>query len=199
MATKQPNNEAEPQASVSNNMKSNTTNTTDIPDAEATIASVKPPIAKAKPTTIKKSAKMAKPSKPIAPMHKRLVLTWLLWLGYRLIGMPIFISMVNPTSPDIIGGIVWYGLWLIPAFILTPVILKGRSPYVLLVGSMLTLVYLGASGVTLFIRVYGNNWAEILIYLFDFALLLMINTWLFLLLKRLPSMNNVVKEPRSRY
>lgn len=199
MATKQPNNEAEPQASVSNNVKSNTTNTTDIPDAEATSASVKRPIAKAKPATIKKSAKKAKPSKPIAPMHKRLVLAWLLWLGYRLIGMPIFISMVNPTSPDIIGGIVWYGLWLIPAFILTPVILRGRSPYVLLVGSMLTLVYLGASGVTLFIRVYGNNWAEILIYLFDFALLLMINTWLFLLLKRLPSMNNVVKEPRSRY
>ena len=137
-------------------------------------------------------------SKPIAPMHQRLLITWLAWLLYRLLGLPTFISLINPASPDIVGGIVWYGLWLIPAFILTPAILRGRSPYVLLVGSMLTLVYLGASGVTLFIRVYGSSWVEILIYLIDFVLLLLVNTWLFLLLKRLPSMNNVVKKPRSR-
>ncbi len=147
--------------------------------------------------TTKKSANVPKPSKPIAPMHKRLVITWLVWLVYRLLGMPVLISTINPVSPDIVGGIVWYGLWLIPAFILTPVILRGRSPYVLLVGRMMTLVYLGASGVTLFIRMYGSSWAEILLYGLDFALLLMINTWLFLLLKRLPSMNNVVKKPRS--
>jgi hypothetical protein len=150
------------------------------------------------PTPTKKSAKPLKPSKPIAPMRQRLVITWLVWLIYRLLGMPILISMANPTSPDIVGGIVWYGLWLIPAFILTPAIWRGRSPYVLLVGSMLTLIYLGASGVTLFIRVHGSSWAEIVIYMLDFALLLLINSWLFLLLKRLPSMNNVVKQPRSR-
>ncbi len=144
-----------------------------------------------------RSAPPAKTSKPIAPMHKRLVITWLLWLAYRLLAMPLFISMVNPNSPDILGGIVWYGLWLLPAFIFTPAIFKGRSPYVLLVGSMLTLVYLGASGVTLFVRLYGSSWLEILLYSIDFALLMLINTWLFLLLKRLPSMNNVVKKPRS--
>ncbi|WP_306304357.1 hypothetical protein [Psychrobacter sp. JCM 18903] len=83
-----------------------------------------------------------------------------------------------------------------PAFILTPAILRGRSPYVLLIGSMLTLVYLGASGVVLFTRVYGSSWAEIVVYLLDFVLLLAINIWLFILLKRLPSMNNVVKQPR---
>ncbi|MBU5616532.1 hypothetical protein KPY62_05350 [Psychrobacter sp. TAE2020] len=148
--------------------------------------------------TSKKSVKVDKASKPIAPMHRLLVMTWLLWLAYRLLAMPVLISIVNPTSPDIVGGIVWYGLWLIPAFILTPAILRGRSPYILLVGSMLTLVYLGASGVTLFIRVYGSGWAEILLYLLDFVLLLSINAWLFLLLKRLPSMNNVVKQPRAR-
>lgn len=146
----------------------------------------------------KKSGKSIKLSKPIAPMRQRLVITWLAWLVYRLLGLPILISMVNPASPDIIGGIVWYGLWLIPALILTPAIWRGRSPYILLVGSMLTLVYLGASGVVLFTRVYGSSWAEILIYALDFGLLLLINTWLFLLLKRLPSMNNVVKKPRSR-
>lgn len=77
-------------------------------------------------------------------------------------------------------------------------ILRGRSPYMLLIGSMLTLVYLGASGVVLFTRVYGSSMIEIMVYLLDFVLLFLINTWLFLLLKRLPSMNNVVKQPRSR-
>ena len=136
--------------------------------------------------------------KPIAPMRQRLLLTWLVWMAYRLLALPIMISVFNPTSPDIIGGIAWQALWLIPAFILTPVILRGRSPYMLLIGSMLTLVYLGASGVVLFTRVYGSSMIEIMVYLFDFVLLFLINTWLFLLLKRLPSMNNVVKQPRSR-
>lgn len=136
--------------------------------------------------------------KPIASMQQRLLLTWIVWLGYRLLGLPIFINLFNQTHPDIIGGIAWQGLWLIPAFILTPWIIKGRSPYALLVGSMLTLVYLGASGVVLFTRVYGSSWTEIIVYIFDFALLLMINIWLFMLLKCLPSMNNVVKKPRSR-
>ena len=152
-------------------------------------------LAKRSTAAIKNPANLVK---PIAPIHRLLIITWLGWLVYRLLAMPISISVINPVSPDIIGGIVWYGLWLLPAFILTPAIIKGRSPYVLLVGSMLTLVYLGASGVTLFIRVYGSSWLEILIYGLDFALLLMINTWLFLLLKRLPSMNNVVKKPRMR-
>lgn len=136
--------------------------------------------------------------KPIAPMRQRLLLTWLVWVAYRLLALPIMISVFNPTSPDIIGGIAWQALWLIPAFILTPVILRGRSPYMLLIGSMLTLVYLGASGVVLFTRVYGSSMIEIMVYLLDFMLLFLINTWLFLLLKRLPSMNNVVKQPRSR-
>lgn len=136
--------------------------------------------------------------KTIAPMRQRLLLTWLVWMAYRLLALPIMISVFNPTSPDIIGGIAWQTLWLIPAFILTPVILRGRSPYMLLIGSMLTLVYLGASGVVLFTRFYGSSVIEILVYLLDFVLLFAINVWLFILLKRLPSMNNVVKQPRSR-
>lgn len=175
------------------NVPASAQNTNQANDAERTdILSVT-----AEPATVQKSVKSAKPSKPIAPMHKRLVITWLIWLAYRLLAMPVLINVINPSSPDIIGGIVWYGLWLIPAFILTPAILKGRSPYVLLVGSMLTLVYLGASGITLLVRLYGSSGLEILVYGIDFALLLMINTWLFLLLKRLPSMNNVVKKPRA--
>lgn len=150
------------------------------------------------PTTqLTEQASTTKSSKPIAPMHNYLMLTWFIWLAYRLLAMPPFISIVNPNSPDIIGGILWYGLWLIPAFIFTPAVFKGRSPYVLLVGSMLTLIYLGASGVTLFVRIYGSSWLEIMLYGIDFILLFMINAWLFLLLKRLPSMNNVVKKPRA--
>ena len=145
-----------------------------------------------------KPPKVAKPTKPIAPIAKRLMVTWLIWLIYRLIGLPVFINIFNPSSPDIIGGIAWQALWLVPAFILTPWMLRGRSPYALLISSMFTLVYLGASGVVLFTRVYGSSWAEITVYLTDFVLLFAINVWLFILLKRLPSMNNVVKQPRSR-
>lgn len=142
--------------------------------------------------------KASKPVKPIAPIRQRLMLTWLVWLVYRLLALPILISVFNVSSPDIVGGIAWQALWLLPAFILTPWILRGRSPYALLVGSMFTLVYLGASGVVLFTRIYGSSWSEIAVYLLDFLLLLAINVWLFILLKRLPSMNNVVKQPRSR-
>ena len=139
-----------------------------------------------------------KASKPITPIRQRLIVTWLLWLSFRLLALPILISVFNPSRPDIIGGIAWQALWLVPAFVLTPSILRGRSPYALLIDSMFTLVYLGASGVILFTRAYGSSWAEIAIYFIDFALLLAINVWLFVLLKRLPSMNNVVKQPRSR-
>ena len=139
-----------------------------------------------------------KAQKPITPIRQRLMVTWLVWVVFRLLALPILISVFNPSNPDIIGGIAWQALWLVPAFVLTPSILRGRSPYALLIGSMFTLVYLGASGVVLFTRIYGSSWAEIVVYLLDFILLFAINVWLFILLKRLPSMNNVVKQPRSR-
>lgn len=138
------------------------------------------------------------PLKPVTPMRRRLMITWLIWLGFRLFVLPVLISLLNVNHPDMIGGMAWQALWLIPAFILTPWMVKGRSPYALIVASMFTLVYLGASGVVLFTRSYGASIGEILVYLADFLLLLFINTWLFLLLKRLPSMNNVVKKPREK-
>ncbi len=147
--------------------------------------------------TNRSNTKPLKTVKPIAPIAQRLKFTWLIWLVYRLLGLPIFISIFNPSSPDIVGGIAWQALWLVPALIMTPWILRGRSPYALLISSMFTLVYLGASGVVLFTRIYGSSWAEIAVYLTDFLLLLAINVWLFILLKRLPSMNNVVKKPRQ--
>ena len=115
------------------------------------------------------NSKSPKVTKPIAPIAQRLMMTWLIWLVYRLMGLPIFISVFNPSSPDIVGGIAWQALCLLPAFILTPWIVRGRSPYALLVGSMFTLVYLGASGVVLFTRAYGSSWVEIAVYLIDFV------------------------------
>ncbi len=135
--------------------------------------------------------------KPITPVRQRLMVTWLVWLIFRLLALPVLINIFNPSRPDIIGGIAWQALWLVPAFVLTPSMLRGRSPYALLIDSMFTLVYLGASGVVLFTRAYGSSWAEIAVYCIDFVLLFAINVWLFILLKRLPSMNNVVKQPRS--
>ena len=135
--------------------------------------------------------------KPITPVRQRLMVTWLVWLIFRLLALPVLINIFNPSRPDIIGGIAWQALWLVPAFVLTPSMLRGRSPYALLIDSMFTLVYLGASGVVLLTRAYGSSWAEIAVYCIDFVLLFAINVWLFILLKRLPSMNNVVKQPRS--
>ena len=149
-------------------------------------------------TPAAKTPEIVNAQMPIAPIRQRLMVTWLVWLAFRLLALPILISVFNPSRPDIVGGIAWQALWLLPALVLTPSILRGRSPYALLIDSMFTLVYLGASGVVLFTRVYGSSWAEIMVYLFDFVLLLTINVWLFILLKRLPSMNNVVKQPRSR-
>ena len=149
-------------------------------------------------TPAAKTPETVNTQKPITPIRQRLMVTWLVWLAFRLLALPILISVFNPSRPDIVGGIAWQALWLLPALVLTPSILRGRSPYALLIDSMFTLVYLGASGVVLFTRVYGSSWAEIMVYLFDFVLLLTINVWLFILLKRLPSMNNVVKQPRSR-
>lgn len=132
-----------------------------------------------------------KVSKPIAPIQKRLRTVWAAWLGYRLIALPILIALLSPQHPDMLGGIAWQALWLIPAFVMTPAIFKGTSPYVLLIGSMLTLVYLGASGVVIFARAYAVDLSVLWIYGIDFVLLFLINTWLFILTKRLPSMNKV--------
>lgn len=143
-------------------------------------------------SSVKSAAKAAdKISKPIAPIQTRLRAVWTTWLGYRLVALPILIALLSPQHPDMLGGIAWQALWLIPAFIITPAIFKGTSPYVLLIGSMLTLVYLGASGVVIFARAYAVDLSVLWIYALDFILLLLINTWLFILTKRLPSMNKV--------
>lgn len=114
---------------------------------------------------------------------------WLTWLLYRAIALPVILSVVLATKPDMIGGMAWQVIWLIPALMLTPWFIKGKSAYALLVGSMLTLVYLGASGVTSFSRLYDSGITVLWVYLLDTVLIFMVNLYLFKLLKRLPSMN----------
>lgn len=136
-----------------------------------------------------KDASASKPKKPIKPIQKQLIMLWLGWIAYRLLALPILIALLNTHHPDMIGGIAWQALWLLPAFIMTAAIWRGNSPYILLISSMFTLVYFGASGVVLFDRAYGVDVSYIWVYVIDLLLLLLINIWLFILLKRLPSMN----------
>lgn len=125
----------------------------------------------------------------IASLQSKLRLSWLAWLLYRGLALPVLLGLLLTTRPNIVGGIAWQLLWLIPALIVTPWIIKGKSPYALLMSSMLTLVYLGASGVTLFSRFYDSGIQVVWIYGIDLLLILLINIGLFKLLKRLPSMN----------
>lgn len=125
----------------------------------------------------------------IAQLQSRLRKGWLAWLLYRSLGLPILLGILLTIKPDIAGGIAWQLLWLIPALVVTPWMLKAKSAYALLLTSMLTLVYLGASGVTFFSRFYDSGLNVVWVYLIDLLLILIINVWLFKLLKRLPSMN----------
>lgn len=115
--------------------------------------------------------------------------SWLTWLGYRLVLLPVLVHMVSHRTFDMMGGMVWQGIWLVPAFVMTYWLIKGTSPYALLLSSMLTLVYLGASGVNVLVTTFEVGFVMGWIYLLDFLWLLVINIALFFLLKRLPSMN----------
>lgn len=131
--------------------------------------------------------------KPIHPIRQRLGSTWLVWLFYRAIGVAVLAHMLVNSKIDIVGGIAWQSLWLLPAIVSTPFILKGKSPYALLVIDMLMLIYLGGSGMLVLINGFenglGKQGAMIGIWAVDFVLLALINYWLFVLLKRLPKMN----------
>lgn len=127
--------------------------------------------------------------KPVYPIHQRLKIVWWLWLLFRLVGVAVASSLLRETHPAIIGGIVWHAMWLIPAFVATPYIIKGKSPYALLMISMITFVYLGGSGMVALKHGFDHQWGLMGVWLVDFVLLALINGWLFILLKRLPKMN----------
>lgn len=127
--------------------------------------------------------------KPIYPIHQRLKWAWGAWLGFRLLAVPVLTHFLATTHPAITGGIAWQGLWLLPALLATPFIVKGKSPYALLLISMVSFVYLGGSGMVALKYGYGSMWGLMAVWLVDFMLIALINYWLFILLKRLPKMN----------
>ncbi len=108
---------------------------------------------------------------------------------FRLLAIAVFTSLLLPAKPNMMGGIVWQGLWLVPALLATPYIVKGKSPYALLLLSMVTFVYLGGSGMVALKYGFSHIWGMMGVWLVDFVLLALINYWLFILLKRLPKMN----------
>ncbi|MCK6157988.1 hypothetical protein KZX29_04150 [Moraxella osloensis] len=127
--------------------------------------------------------------KPIYPIHRRLTMVWWVWLGFRLLAVPILTHWLASAKPAMVGGIAWQALWLIPALLSTPYIVKGKSPYALLLLSMLTFVYLGGSGMVALKYGYQTHWGLMAVWLVDFVLLGWVNYWLFILLRRLPKMN----------
>lgn len=127
-------------------------------------------------------------SKPILPLQKNLRYLWLGWLFYRLLIYPALVGVSAGAS--MLAGVLWQLLVLLPAFLLTPAVLKARSPYLLIVASMMALMYLATMGVFLLIRVYENApLAVVMGFGVETLLLLLINWYLFLLLKRLPPMH----------
>lgn len=139
----------------------------------------------------------AKVAKPAYPVQQQLRVGWSLWLAYRLLLLPALLTWFWSQMPwqqtatlDWLSGVMWQGLLLLPAFLLTPWMYKARSPYVLLVSTLVMMVYLGISGMSLFARLFDGNAMLISMYAVDFVLLLVINAVIFNLLKRLPKMNS---------
>ncbi|SPX86851.1 hypothetical protein [Moraxella ovis] len=133
---------------------------------------------------------MKKPfvKKPIKPIHQRLKLCWWLWVVLAIIIYPLSIMML--TDVNVMNGVVVQILAMLPALLFTPAIMRGNSPYVLIFASIVTLVYLSVAGVLALIRYYEGVSAGIWgMRLVEFIVLLFINCYLFILLKRLPPMH----------
>lgn len=132
---------------------------------------------------------MKKPfvEKPIQPIHQRLKLFWWLWVVLAIIIYPLSIMML--TDVNVMNGVVVQILAMLPALLFTPAIMRG-TPYVLIFASIVTLVYLSMAGVLALIRYYEGVSAGIWgMRLVEFIVLLFINYYLFILLKRLPPMH----------
>ena len=135
-----------------------------------------------------KTHNIAKSPKPILPVQKRLRTLWWLWLFYRLLAYPFLVSIGAAAS--VVSGILWQVLVLLPAFLITPVMIKARSAYLLIVANIVTLIYLATVAVFLLIRIYENApWVVWAGFGVETLLLLGVNVYLFVLLKRLPPMN----------
>lgn len=132
-------------------------------------------------------SKITKLPKLAKSAHRILVISWIMWLSYRLIIHPIIMMTFGVPT-----GSIW--LWqlfiMMPTLLLTPIVLRGRSAYGLIVTSLIVLIYWGVAGMMVFVRWYED--APIMIWmgvLMEAILLSVICLYLIKLLKHLPPMH----------
>ena len=139
--------------------------------------------------------KPAKPIKPIKFIHRILVVAWLLWLGYRLV---IYVAIMGVLGAPVGAMWLWQLLVMTPTLLLTPIVLRGRSAYGLIVAALIILMYWGVSGMMVFVRWYEHVPAMVWVGLMVEVLLLsVICLYLAKLLKRLPPMHLTNKTPKE--
>ncbi|MFL1732021.1 hypothetical protein [Moraxella oculi] len=130
--------------------------------------------------------------KPTKPIHQRLIKCWWLWLMLVLVGHPL--ALMTTTQASGMMAVMMKLIILTPALALTPAVMRGNQPAKLIYLSIITLTYLGVSGVMALIRYYElAPMAVWLMYVLELLLLCVINHHLFILLRRLPPMHKQVK------
>lgn len=134
------------------------------------------------------TTKPTKAPKPIAPIHAKLRLMWGLWLFYRLV---VYVGLMGlSTQANVLYGVLWQIVVLLPAFAFTPAIMQAKNAYRLIVASMVMLIYLASVGVFFVVRLYENAPTWVAVGLgFETVLLVLINVLLMVLIKRLPPMH----------
>ena len=144
-------------------------------------------------TAMTDTKQLPKTQKPITYIHRYLCRVWGLWLLYRLLG--VVVMTVSLTSADPMSALIWQVIVMLPALLLTPIIIKAQSVYGLIVASLVSLIYLACAGVALLAHTYQK--APIITIMgmgAEVALLLGINLLIFILIKRLPPMHKHNRE-----
>lgn len=131
--------------------------------------------------------KLQKPAKPVKPIHQRLKTVWWLWLMVS-VAYPLALAMT--TDASLMMALVMQLIFLIPALLFTPALVRGNEPSKLIYLSIVMLIYLGVAGVLALIRYYESAPTLVwLLRLVETGLLFMVNYYLFVLLRRLPPMH----------
>lgn len=114
---------------------------------------------------------------------------WLVWLLYRLLVMTAVVLWIVPTANPL-GAVLWQLLVLLPAFLLTPYIIRASSPYALIVASLVVMVYWALTSMQFVIKLYEQ--APLLVsvcYGLEMLLLTAVFFVLFLTTKKMPAMH----------
>lgn len=125
--------------------------------------------------------------------QSRLKASWMAWLLVVLLIYPLVVFMA--TQANFWAGVGVQLLGLMPALLFTPSIWRAKSAYGLILASIVTLVYLGFTGVKFVLRAYEQVPSAIIAVLgVEFLCLLAVNVLLFMLLKKMPAMHKQNKK-----